>query len=411
MMRRMKILIADKFEPVGLERLTAIGCEIVSEPGLTADDLPAALGEHGADALIVRSTKVTAAAIDAAERLKLIIRAGAGYDTIDVAAASKDGIFVANCPGKNAVAVAELTWALILACDRRVPDQCRDLRAGQWNKKEYGVASGLYGRTLGVLGLGTIALEVVTRAKAFGMNVVAWSRSLTPERAGELGIGFAASPTEVAAAADVVSVHVASTPDTANLIDSAFIDAMKAGAYLINTSRGAVVDEAALRKGIADKGLRAGLDVYQGEPGKARAPFDNPIANEPGVYGTHHVGASTDQAQQAIALEAVRIVATYNDTGDVLHCVNRAHATPATCMLTVRHRNRPGVLATVFDVISEARINVEEMENLIYQGAEAACARIRLDQSPTSDQLKHIRSRCGDILGLELTDLTSNQGA
>jgi D-3-phosphoglycerate dehydrogenase len=410
MMRRMKILIADKFEQIGLDQLAERGCEIVFEPSLAADTLPGALAEHDPDVLVVRSTKVQAAAIDAAKMLKLIVRAGAGYDTIDVAKASTEGIFVANCPGKNAIAVAEIAWALILSCDRRVPDQTRDLRASEWNKKEYGKARGLYGRTLGVLGLGTIAREVVTRAQAFGMNVVAWSRSLTDERAAELGITRAATPIDVAVQSDVVSVHVASTPDTKNLIDARFVDAMKTGAYLINTSRGAVVDEAALRKGIADKGIRAGFDVYQGEPGKAQAEFFNPIVKDPGVYGTHHVGASTDQAQQAIAAEAVRVIATYDATGEVLNCVNRARKSPATCTLTVRHRNRPGVLATVFDALSEQRINVEEMENIIYEGAEAACARIRLDSGLDADRMSAIREACSDILSLELSSLQSNSG-
>ena len=134
-MAPMKILIADKFEQVGLDRLGELGCDVTSEPGLSADDLPAALGTHDPDVLIVRSTKVTADALGSANRLSLVIRAGAGYDTIDVATASRDGVFVANCPGKNAIAVAELAWALILTCDRRVPDQTRDLRSGSWNKK------------------------------------------------------------------------------------------------------------------------------------------------------------------------------------------------------------------------------------------------------------------------------------
>jgi D-3-phosphoglycerate dehydrogenase len=405
MMPAMKILIADTFEQIGCDELARIGCNTVLEPGLGAADLPDALKSHDPDVLVVRSTKVTADAIAAAGKLKLIIRAGAGYDTIDVATASKEGIFVANCPGKNAIAVAELAWALILACDRRVPDQTRDLRAGEWNKKEYGKAAGLYGRTLGILGLGTIAQHVVTRARAFGMNVVVWSRSLDDERAAELGVRRAATPIDVARASDVVSVHVASTPDTKHLIDAAFIDAMKPGAYLINTSRGSVVDEAAVKRGIAEKGIRAGLDVYDGEPAAAKAPFENPIVNEPGVYGTHHVGASTDQAQQAIALEAVRIVRTYRDGGEVLHCVNRAEKSPATCTLTVRHRNRPGVLATVFQVLSEARINVEEMENIIYDGAAAACAVIQLDSPPAAESLQAIRAQCSDILSLELTSI------
>ena len=401
----MKVLVADKLEQSGQDKLSKLGCEVVYEPALGAAGLSAALTQHDPDVLIVRSTEVRGDAIRAGERLSLIIRAGAGYDTIDVATASEDGVFVANCPGKNAIAVAELTWALILGCDRRVPDQTIELRNGQWNKKEYGVARGLYGRTLGVLGLGTIAREVITRARGFGMKVVVWSRSLTPELAQEIGVEYGASPSAVAARSDVLSVHVASTAETKNLIDGEVIGAMKPGAYLINTSRGAVVDEAALLQGMAEKGLRAGLDVYQGEPGQGKASFDSALARNAATCGTHHIGASTDQAQQAIADEAVRIVAHYVKTGQVLHCVNRAMRSDATCMLTVRHRNRPGVLASVFQVLSEARINVEEMENILYEGAHAACARIQLDSAPTDEHLHKIRQACSDILSMELTPI------
>ncbi|HUH05698.1 MAG TPA: 3-phosphoglycerate dehydrogenase family protein [Kofleriaceae bacterium] len=406
----MKILVADKFEQRGLDQLRELGCEVFSMPGTDASGLPAVLADRDPDALIVRSTRVNGEAIAAADRLKLIIRAGAGYDTIDVAAASAAGVFVANCPGKNAIAVAELAWALILSCDRRVPDQTRDLRAGRWNKKEYSAARGLHGATLGVLGLGTIGREVSARARAFGMNVIAWSRSLTEHTAAEVGVGYAATVLELARASDVVSVHVASTADTKHLIDAAFVEAMKPGAYLVNTSRGAVVDEQALLAGVRTKGLRAGLDVFEGEPGAAVADLDSEVAREPGVYGTHHVGASTDQAQLAIALEAARIVERFRDTGEVLHCVNRAARSTATCMLTVRHRNRPGVLAHVFQVLSEARINVEEMENILYEGGQAACARVQLSQPPTSEHLNTIRGRCDDILSMELS-LIAAKGA
>ena len=405
----MKILIADKFEPLGVDRLEQLGCEVHFAPGLTAEDLPVALAAKSPDALIVRSTKVHPEAISAAQGLKMIIRAGAGYDTINVAAASADGIFVCNCPGKNSIAVAELAWALILSCDRRVPDQTAELRRAEWNKKEYGKARGLYGRTLGILGLGTIGREVATRAKAFGMDVVCWSRSLTTQRADTLGVRYAESPIQVAEQSDVISIHVASTPETKHLVNEALVTAMKPGSYLINTSRGAVVCQDALTKGIREKGLRAGLDVYANEPGKAKAAFADAIVQEPGVYGTHHVGASTDQAQQAIALEAVRIVEHYLETGAVENCVNRVRKSPATSMLTVRHRNQPGVLASVFQVLSEASINVEEMENLLYQGAHAACARIQLDSAPSSDQLGLIRSSCAEILSLELSSIPASE--
>lgn len=402
----MKVLIADTFEQPGREALSSRGCELFYEPGLSADELAGALRERDPDILIVRSTKVSGEAVEAGERLSLIIRAGAGYDTIDIARASSDGVFVANCPGKNAIAVAELTWALILAADRRVPQQTAELRDGKWNKKEFSKAAGLFGRTLGVLGLGTIAREVIARARSFGMPVIAWSRSLDAERAGELGVRHADSPVRVAELCDVLTVHVASTPQTKHLVSAEVIAALKPGAYVINTARGSVVDQQALLRAMKDKNLRVGLDVYENEPGGSTGAFDAPIARETGFVGTHHVGASTDQAQYAIAMEAVRIVDHYRRTGAVLNCVNRAARGSATCVLTVRHRNRPGVLAHVFQVLSEATINVEEMENVLYEGAEAACARIQLGSAPSSEHLADIRARCADILSMELSLLS-----
>jgi D-3-phosphoglycerate dehydrogenase len=401
----MTVLIADKFDQTGVAQLEAIGCRVQLIPDLTADTLPAAVTEHDPDVLIVRGTKVQPTALEAAGRLSLIVRAGAGYDTIDTATASARGIFVANCPGMNAIAVAELAWALILTCDRRVPDQCVDIRAGTWNKKEYATkAAGLHGRTLGIVGLGRIGLEVARRGKAFGMRVIAWSNSLTEERAHELGLGYCSNLINLAKLADVISVHVAATPDTQGLIGDKFCAALKPGASLVNTSRGSVVDETALTKAIRAKDVRAGLDVYANEPGTATGEFTDAIVKEPGVYGTHHVGASTDQAQQAIADEVLRIIDTYARTGAVPNCVNRAQATSATSLLTVRHLNRPGVLAHVFYTLGQAGINVQEMENIIYDGAQAACARIQLDEPPKSEHISAIRAN-DDVLSVELTQI------
>ncbi len=386
----MRVLIADKFEAAGIEAMARLGCQVELQPELTADTLGAAIAGHDPDVLIVRSTRVNEAAIESGKALSLIIRAGAGYDTIDVAAASARGVFVANCPGKNSIAVAELVWGLILACDRRIPDQTAELRAGTWNKKEYAKARGLYGKTLGILGLGQIGLEVAARGRAFGMRVVAWSRRLTQEKADALGVGFMSHPINLAKVSDVISVNVAATGETANLIDESFCSAMQSGAYLINTSRGSVVDETALTKAIREKGIRAGLDVFADEPGGGTGEFKSPIVGEPGVYGTHHVGASTDQAQLAIAEEAVRILEEYSSTGEVPNCVNRAATTAATILLTVRHLNKPGVLAHVFYTLGQAGINVEEMENIIYDEAKAACARIQLDDMPGEEHLKTI---------------------
>src|SRR6202158_4401736 len=223
----MHVLIADKFEQSGRDGLQAMGCEISFQPDLKDDALVEAIVKEQPDVLVVRGTKVTETML-AAGPLKLIVRAGAGYNTIDVPAASRRGIYVSNCPGKNSIAVAELAFALILALDRRVADNVIALRAGQWNKREFSKARGLFGRTLGLVGLGKIGQEMIPRAKAFGMPVVAWSRSLTNEKAAELGVQRMATPLDVARGADIVSVHVALKPDTRMLIGPDFLKAMRA---------------------------------------------------------------------------------------------------------------------------------------------------------------------------------------
>ena len=401
----MKVLIADKFEKVGIDGLTELGCSIVAQPDLTAEALPGAVKEVDPHILIVRGTKVTAKTLNAGTALTLVIRAGAGIDTIDVAAASSRGIFVSNCPGKNSIAVAELVMALVLACDRRIPDQVADLRQGKWNKAEYSKARGLYGRTLGIVGLGQIGREVASRARAFGMRVLAWSRTLTHEEADRLGVAYAHNPLEVARLSDVVTVNVAANAETKHLVNADFLAAMRPGAYLINTSRGSVLDEAALAQAIADKKIRAGLDVFQNEPAGGTGEFKSATLQVPGVYGTHHVGASTDQAQVAIAHEVIRIVQAFQATGEVPNVVNRLARSSASHVLSIRHRNRPGVLAHVFAVLAGAEINVEEVENIIYHGAQATLARIHLDGAPGNGALERIKTGNADIISVELSEI------
>src|ERR671918_459737 len=401
----MKVLIADKFEKVGIDGLKELGCTVLSRPELTAEALPAAVKQADPNILIVRGTRVTAETLNAGTSLTLVIRAGAGIDTIDVAAASSRGIFVSNCPGKNSIAVAEVVMGLVLACDRRIPDQVADLRQGKWHKAEYSKARGLYGRTLGIVGLGQIGKEVAVRARAFGMRVLGWSRTLTHEEADRLEIAYAQSPLEVARLSDVVTVNVAANAETRHLVNAEFLAAMRPGAYLINTSRGSVVDEAALQQAVAEKKIRAGLDVFQNEPAGGTGEFANPIVQAPGVYGTHHVGASTDQAQVAIAHEVIRIVQAFQATGEVPNVVNRLARSSASHVLVIRHRNRPGVLAHVFGVLANAEINVEEVENIIYHGAQATLARIHLDGAPGNGALEQIKSGNEDIISVELSEI------
>lgn len=399
------VLVADKFEKVGVDGLAELGCRVVLRPELTTADLPAAIRECDAKILVVRSTKVDAAALASGASLSLVIRAGAGIDTIDVPTASKLGVFISNCPGKNSIAVAELVMGLILSCDRRIPDQVADLRAGAWKKGDYQKARGLHGRILGVVGLGQIGQLIVDRARAFGMTIVAWSRQLTVEDAARQGIGYCLTPLEVARLADVVTLNVAATAETKHLVNAEFLAAMKPGAYLINTSRGTVVDEAALERAVREKGIRAGLDVFDPEPAGATGEFTNSIVQAPGVYGTHHVGASTEQAQVAIAHEVVRICKAYIETGAVPNCVNRQARSRATHVISVRHQNKPGVLAHVFAILSNAGINVEEVENIMYYGALATIARIHVDREPPAETMSAIRSGNEHIISVELSSI------
>jgi len=321
-----------------------------------------------------------------------------------VEGASGRGIFVANCPGKNATAVAELTIGLILSLDRSIPDNVIDAREGRWNKARYGKARGVRGRTLGIIGLGNIGVEVLERAQALQMDVVAWSRSLTKERAHALGVRKADSPLEVASQADVVTLHVASTPDTEKLANADFFDAMREGAFFINTTRHAVVDEAAMRKAIDEKGIRVALDVFSNEPSFKESTFEHPLASNPHVYLTHHIGASTEQAQEAIADEAARVIITYSDTGDVPNCVNMATHTPATHQITIRHLDKVGVLARVLNEMSRAGWNIQEMENLVFEGARAACAYIRFDGAMDHAVVTRI-SKMDDVLAVSTIEL------
>jgi D-3-phosphoglycerate dehydrogenase len=237
------------------------------------------------------------------------------------------------------------------------------------------------------------------------MHVVAWSRSLTPHRAGELGVEYAASPTDVAARCDVLSVHLALAPDTRGLVGDGVLASMRSGAYFINTSRAEVVDEAALERAVRERGLRAGLDVFAGEPEGGTGDVKSAMFSLPGVIGSHHVGASTDQAQEATAAETVRIVRLYRETRRAPNVVNVAQKSPATHLLVVRHLDRVGVLAGVFERLKAAGVNVQETENVVFEGAQAAVARIHIDQPPSD--LDSVRTSSPHVLDVSVVPLTA----
>jgi D-3-phosphoglycerate dehydrogenase len=382
----MRILFADVFHREYRSAVERQGHDCTFKPELSAADLAAHIAGH--DALVVRSTRVTAEAIAAADDLALIIRAGAGTNTIDAQAAAERGIYVCNVPGRSAIAVAELAFGLIMALDRQIPDAVADLRAGRWDKRRYAEAAGLYGRPVGVVGLGAIGLAFTERAAAFGLRVHAVARASrsaeTLARADRAGVTFVDDLAELAATCDILSFHVPLTDDTRGMVDRALLGAMRPGSWIINTSRGEIIDEQALLEALDSRQLRAGLDVFANEPASLTGAFDSPLARHPRVYGTHHIGASTEQAQRAIAAAVVDMLAAY-EHGQIRNCVNIETQPLGSATLVVRHRDEVGVLSDVLAVLRQHDLNVEQMHNTIFAGGRAAVATIHTTGATPTD--------------------------
>ncbi|MDX1619389.1 MAG: phosphoglycerate dehydrogenase [Nitriliruptorales bacterium] len=389
----MRVLIADNVADSVARRLEDDGHEVGVDPTLDGDSLVDAIRD--VEVLVVRSTKVTEQAIDAAERLQLVVRAGAGVNTIDIDAAAARGIYVCNVPGRNAIAVAELTIGLILALDRNLPDNVIELRNGHWDKRRFSQARGVYGRALGILGCGDIGLEVAERAHAFGLEVLVTAKDRDPAREQRLDAIDArrVDRDTLLAESDIVTFHVPATDDTRAMVDAELLGKLKQGAWIINTSRGEIVDEDALLEALDDeeRDLRAALDVYRDEPAAKEGTFDSPLARHPRVYGTHHIGASTDQAQEAIADGVVSIVRDLA-RGEVGNVVNLETRPTGSTTLNVRHLDRVGVLSGVLRVLREADINVGEMVNRIFAGEEAAVATMQVSGEVTDEVVEQIRA-------------------
>jgi D-3-phosphoglycerate dehydrogenase len=406
----MHLLFADRLPEQTVRDLEARGHICVTEPGLGAGDLPGRIA--GFDGLVVRSTKVKGAVFEAADRLVLVVRAGAGTNTIDTDAAARHGVFVSNVPGRNAAAVAELTMGLLLAIDRRIADNVSDLRNGHWDKQRYSKAEGLLGSTMGIIGLGAIGFAVAERAAAFGIRVQSLAKpdrsAYAVSRAEDLGITMCDSMQELVSSSDIVTLHVPSSEDTRHLVDEAFLAQMKTGAILLNTSRGDVVDESALLEALDARGLRAGLDVFADEPGSSHGAWDSPLARHPNVVATHHIGASTAQAQRSIAAGVTEIVDAFT-AGEARHCVNLDPDRLGSITLTVRHLDRVGVLAQVLDRLRSAGLNVEHMVNRVFRGGEAAVATIDVADEASDDLLAALRE-IPHVLGVSVVTLGENAG-
>lgn len=390
----MRVLVADNFPERQLEKLRKRGHDVRYEPSLDAKSLPQSVADT--EILVVRSTEVTEEAIGAGQGIGLIVRAGAGTNTIDVEAASSRSVYVSNIPGKNAVAVAELTLGLMLALDRRIPDNVLELREHRWRKSEFSKARGLMGRRLGIIGLGSIGFEVASRARAFGMKVRGLARPGRDEEheaaLADLGVKLYSDLGEMLPECDIVTLHVPSTSQTRGMVDGEFLSLMRDGACLINTSRGDLVVADDLLQALDQKEMWAALDVFPDEPATGAEPFDSALAGHPRVYGTHHIGASTDQAQEAIAKQVIKVIDQYCD-GGVDNVVNLAEPMSHTTVIGIRHVDRVGVLSSVFSILRGADINVEHMENHIFDGARGAKA------------VMHVHGEFDEVVRKELEDL------
>ena len=402
----MRLLIADKLHPRAVEELGTLPLDVVYEPELTKESLEKRL--PGVGILVVRSTEVTEAAIESAKELNLIVRAGAAYSTIDVRAASKRGIYVASCPGKNASAVVELAFGLMIALDRRIVDAVVSLRAGKWERQEYGKAEGLHGKTLGVAGVGQIGRELALRARALGLHVVGWSRSLTTGRAAELGIGHAASLEELAARSQILSLHLSLNERTRGIVGRKVIGQLPDRAIFVNTARADLVDHDALMEAVERRGLRAGLDVHPDEPRGSRSfPGAGVFRSYPSgglAYGTPHIAAATDQAQLSIAGETVRIIRSFLLEATVPNIVNVSSSAAARFQLVIRMLDKVGTFANVLAVLKRHGINVEEVTNTVFEGGVAACAKLRLLTRPTEVCLAEIKA-FSEVLHVDLVTL------
>ncbi len=319
-----RVIVLDKLADEGLDLLKeSEGVAFDVRTGLVGDELRDALLEY--DGAICRSgVTISGAALDGNRRLKAIVRAGVGTDNIDGAAATRQGIVVMNTPTGNTLSTAEHAFTLMLALSRNVAPAHQSLVEGRWDRSAYtGVQ--LAGKTLGVVGLGRIGQEVASRARAFEMNVIGYDPFTSPEQTAKLGIEYVDNVPDMLPRVDYLTVHTPLIPATRHLISFDEIELLKPGARLINCARGGIYDEAALVAGL-ESGKLAGLalDVYEDEP-----CTDSPLFHMPGVVCTPHLGASTEEAQTGVALEAAQLLVNFLKTGEVRHAVNAASVDPA----------------------------------------------------------------------------------
>eukprot|EP01084_Bolivina_argentea_P000620 1155_1 len=400
----VRVLLADKLGPQVEEQLKKDGCIVVTDPSLNGTKLRDKMQQFKPNIIVVRSTKINKSHLDASESLTLIVRAGAGFNTIAVDEASSKGIFVANCPGKNAYAVAELAMGHLINLDRNISDNVSLLRNGKWNKKQFSKGPrGLYGRTIAVIGAaGNIGKAVIARALSFGMNVNGMDPFLTEKDANKMGINYCKTLEDACNNADALTVHLPLLKSTKHIINRKVLSLLADGAYVINTSRGGVVKEKDIIDMIKEKQIKYACDVYENEPKSTDKIFkDKSVSDNINIYGTHHIGASTKQAAQAVGNETIRVIRTFLNTGEVVNCVNLERYTPAKFTVTIRHKDAVGVLANILNILKTDNINVQEMDNVVFRGAKSAFATLNVDQKPSSYAISAINNM-KEVYGIEI---------
>jgi len=399
----MKTLVGCSLPQWALQELRSLGTELLYEPKVTTERMEKLIGDVAV--LVVRRTRVSSEVIAAGKALQLIVRAGTNTANIAVEEASTQGIFVSNCPHKDAVAIAELTLALLLALDRGVLENVAALKKGLLDEPEAIDARGLAGRTLGILGFGPVEREIVKRARAFDMKLLAWSPTLTPELAVAGNVGFCGWPRELARESEMVTVYAPQQETDELLVDAEFLQNMRDGAYLVYVGHPAALDETALAEVAKERNLRVAYDISAPQlAGSNAGRFRSRLQALPNVIGTHHLADRTQQAYQATATEVVRVIREFLVAGEVVNCVNILEHSPATWQLVLRLRDTVGVLASIMEHIRTDGINVEEMSSRVFMGAQAGFCTIALDERPSTEALNAIRGLDG-VLHLELRAL------
>jgi D-3-phosphoglycerate dehydrogenase len=399
----MKILVGCRLPENALPELRALGTEVIYEPELTAEQLEELIPDVAI--LVVCRQRVSPEIIQAAKALQMIVRAGTNTANIAIEEASAAGIFVANCPYKDAGAIAELTIGLLVALDRRLLENVEALRQGVLESPAEVEALGLSGRMLGVLGFGPVEQEIAKRARAFEMHISAWSPTLTPELAAENRVEFCAWPRELARQSDMVTVYAPPQDTDVLLVDGEFLRNMREGAYLVYVGHPATLDQAALVEVAKERNLRVAYDISAPQlPSSDTGRFKSRLQALPNVIGTHRLADRTAQVWQTTTAEVVRIIREFLVAGDVLNCVNLSKHNPATWQLVLRLKDTVGVLASVMDVIRSDGINVEDITSRLFTGARAACYTIAADERPSTEALNAIRELDG-VLHLDVRAL------